>query len=427
MTKCAIYARVSTAEQIKGYSIAAQLDTCRVYLNSHGWSLTGEYIDALSGTDDQRPEFQTMIKDALAGKFQVIIVSSFDRFARNIEHSVVYKSLLRREGIQVHSVMEPMDQNSPMSFIHEGIIDLFAAFYSINLSAKIRHGQSKSIEAGRWPHKAPVGYENKAGWVEVAETGASITQAFKEFATGHYTLESWTAHAPKIGIVNSKGGKISMSHWSKIFNNRFYVGVLSWNGQEIKGSHQPLVDEELYSRVQAILQGRLAAPHRVYRPYLLRSLLWSLDAACTMNGATGKTDAGGYKYYRSRKKMPGGVYHSVPAGVLESQVETVLSNVFVAPDALSELDGILDGSVLLALRVAPHLGAVYHWLSTDEQRQALLTVVVSRYGLRVSGKEIVDVIPQPPFGFKFEMGKVEVNGDEPLHSFFLFAEALCSA
>lgn len=42
MTKCAIYARVSTAEQIKGYSIAAQLDTCRVYLNSHGWRLTGD-------------------------------------------------------------------------------------------------------------------------------------------------------------------------------------------------------------------------------------------------------------------------------------------------------------------------------------------------------------------------------------------------
>lgn len=425
MTNCAIYARVSTAEQIKGYSIAAQLDTCRAYITGQNWTLAGEYVDALSGTDDQRPEFQRMIKAALAGEIRVIVVSSFDRFARNLEHSVVYKSLLRREGIQVHSVLEPLDQNSPMSFIHEGIIDLFAAFYSINLSAKIRHGQSKSIENGRWPHKAPIGYENKDGWVEVAETGESIIRAFQEFATGRYTLESWTAAAFQMGIVNSKGGRIAMSHWSKIFNNRFYVGLLSWNGQEIKGSHQPLVDEELYSRVQAVLRGNERyVQHRVYRPYLLRSLLWSVDAACTMNGATGKTDAGGYKYYRSRQRTSTGSYHSVPAEILEGQIETVLSSVFVSPDALSELDGILDSSILLALRVAPHLGAVYHWLNSDEQRQALLNVVVSRYGLRVSGREIVDVTPLPPFGFKFEMGKVEVCRDEPLYSFFLFAEAV---
>ncbi len=415
----AVYARVSTSEQIKGYSIASQLEACREYVTGLGGQVMKEYIDAASGRDDQkRPQFQRMVKEALAGKFSAIVVSSFDRFARNMEHAVVYKSLLRKEGIQVISVMEPLDQSSPLAFIHEGIIDLFAAFYSINLSTKIRSGQAKAIQAGRWPHKAPLGYANRGGWIEVAETGEKIAWAFREFATGYYTLETWADTAYAAGITSS-GRKISFSNWSKTFHNRFYIGVLSWNGLEITGKHEPLVDEATFNQVQEVLRRNdRQAVHRVYRPYLLRSLLFSLDTQSVMTGATGKTNKGGYKYYRSRKTP----YHSVPAEVLESQIETVLQRVTVSPHDLANLENRLDGSILLALRVAPHLGAVYHWLKTEEQRHALLGTVVARYGLKVSGKEIVDVEPLAPFGFKFEMGEVEVITAEPSPYYFCLFE-----
>lgn len=101
----ALYARVSSSEQVKGYSIDAQLDAGRQYAAGHGWVVVAEYIDAgLSGTSDDRPQFKRMIRDALSGQFEVIMVHSFDRFSRNLEDAVVYKSLLRRDGVQGVSV-----------------------------------------------------------------------------------------------------------------------------------------------------------------------------------------------------------------------------------------------------------------------------------------------------------------------------------
>lgn len=415
MTKAAIYARVSTSEQIKGYSIDSQLEKCREYASSLGLTVVTEYIDIGSGTGDKRPDFQRMIKDALTGQFKTIVLNSFDRFARNMEHAVIYKSLLRKEGIRVLSVIEPIDQESPLAFIHEGIIDLFAAFYSVNLSAKIKAGQSKAIQNGRWPHAAPTGYINRDGWVEVAETGANIARAFREFATNNYTLETWTETAYRLGIVHASGKKIIQSTWSKIFNNRFYVGVLSWNGQEIQGLHEPLVDQETFDRVQAVLRfNENTARHRMYRPYLLRGLVWSMDSSSPMVGATGKTNKGGWKYYRSQRHRPEGSKHTVPASVLESLVEPALYSIVVNAHDLARLENVLDESLLLALRVAPHLGAVYHWLKTDEQRRALLCVVVSKYGIKVSGHEIVEIEPLPPFCFRFVTKKVEHHRGEPL-------------
>jgi site-specific DNA recombinase len=375
-----------------------------------------DYIDpGLSGTDDNRPEFQRMIKDALSGLFKVIVVHSFDRFSRNLEHIVLYKGLLRREGVQTVSVIEPLDTGSPFAFIHEGIIDLFAAFYSINLSAKIRAGQKKAIEQGRWPRKPPKGYKMVGGGVvEVAENGAQITWAFDEFATGKYTLETWAERAYQSGIRNSKGDRLQPSHWSYIFNNPFYTGILVWNDQQATGQHQSLVDRETYDRVQAILRAHEGwVEHKVYRSFLLRGLCYSLDANSIMTGATGK----GYEYYRSRAQTPAGTRHHVPAKLLEAQLVTILQRVTIVPHDLNRIT--VDESMLLALRVAPHLGAIYQWLKDDEQRLALLKMVVARYGLKVSGQTIVDVDLLPPFCFALDITTVGHTRVEP-YPYFLF-------
>lgn len=407
----AAYARVSTVEQ---NSIASQLEACHYYGTGHDWTLYQDYIDpGLSGTNDNRPEFQRMIKDALSGLFKVIVVHSFDRFSRNIEHTVIYKGLLRREGVQILSVIEPLDTGSPFSFIHEGIIDLFAAFYSINLSAKIRAGQKKAIEQGRWPRKPPKGYKMVEGVVEIGGEGAQMTWAFSEFATGQYTLETWAERAYRAGIRNTKGGRLQPSHWSYIFNNPFYTGELVWNGQQASGRHQPLVDGATYDRVQAVLRANEGwKEHKRYRSFLLSGLCYSLDANSIMTGATGK----GYKYYRSRAKTSAGTRHHVPAEILEAQIATILQRVTIAPQDLNNIAA--DESMLLALRVAPHLGAIYQWLKDDEQRRALLKMVIARYGLKVSGQSIVDIDPLPPFCFAFDIKLVGQTRVE-LYSLFI--------
>ena len=405
----ALYARVSSSEQVKGYSIDAQIEAGRQYAAQHGWVVVAEYIDAgLSGTSDDRPQFKRMIRDALSGQFEVIMVHSFDRFSRNLEDAVVYKSLLRRDGVQVVSVTEQVD-DGPLGFIHEGIIDLFAAYYSINLSAKIRSGLARSIEAGRWPWAVPAGYKRENGWVRISEAGAGIQMAFSEFATGNYTLDTWADAAYRAGLRGPMDNKIRPAGWSRIFHNRFYIGRLTWNDLDVEGAHEPLIDEVTFNRVQAILREHdKFARHRQRGFYMLGGLVWSLDANDMMVGAKARGRNDTYRYYRSRARTTdGSTKHYVRADELEGQIETVLSEISIAPQDIDGLD--VDESLRLALRVANNnLASIYQWLDTDEQRRAFLRLVISKYGLRVSCHQIVEVIPNPPFCFRLDINRVEM-------------------
>ena len=242
--------------------------------------------------------------------------------------------------------------------------------------------------------------------------------AFREFATRCYTLESWAEAAYKAGLRGPVDNRISASGWSRIFHNRFYIGRLCWNGLEVEGKHEALIDEETFSMVQQILRANdQFAARRNPRAYLLAGLLWSVDAGDYMTGALAK---GKYAYYRSRSKGRGArVKHYVRADELENQVNDVLAGVTIAPADIDGLD--VDEAMKLALRVAPHVGAIYQWLDDDQQRRALLKLVVARYGFKIEGNKIIELSPMSPFCFWFDIGQVETPRLE-LSLFFLEVE-----
>jgi len=107
---CALYARVSSESQDIDLSISAQLKAVRRYATQHGWRAVKEYVDeAKSARTDKRPAFKEMIADALQGRFTKILVWMFSRFARNRKDSIIYKSLLRRRGVDVISINGPVE------------------------------------------------------------------------------------------------------------------------------------------------------------------------------------------------------------------------------------------------------------------------------------------------------------------------------
>lgn len=89
-----IYARFSSHSQTE-QSIEGQLKACYEYAERNSYTVIGEYIDrALTGTNDNRPEFLRMIEDSRKKTFQGILVYQLDRFARNRYDSAVYKPLI---------------------------------------------------------------------------------------------------------------------------------------------------------------------------------------------------------------------------------------------------------------------------------------------------------------------------------------------
>jgi site-specific DNA recombinase len=107
-----IYARFSSHSQ-REESIEGQLKVCREYAKKNDYDITGEYIDrALTGTNDNRPEFQRMISDSSKKHFQGVLVYQLDRFARNRYDSATYKARLKKNGVRVFSARENISDDA---------------------------------------------------------------------------------------------------------------------------------------------------------------------------------------------------------------------------------------------------------------------------------------------------------------------------
>ena len=139
MLKAVAYARFSSDNQ-RTESIDAQLRAIRKYCEDNKISLIRVYRDeAKSAVTADRPAFQKMIADSEEGGFDFVIVHKLDRFSRNRKDSIVFKALLKKRGIKVISVSEPLN-DSPESVILESVIEAMAQYYSMNLSREVLKG-----------------------------------------------------------------------------------------------------------------------------------------------------------------------------------------------------------------------------------------------------------------------------------------------
>ncbi len=269
MKTAACYIRVSTDDQLE-YSPDSQLEKIRDFAKRGDMILPEEFVfvedEGVSGRKAaKRREFQRMIALAKSKPkpFDVILVWKFSRFARNREDSIVYKSMLRKQlGIEVISVSENIGDDK-MSVITEAIIEAMDEYYSINLAEEVKRGMTEKARRGEYCSIAPFGYkiENKK-LVVYPEQADIIHEVFVRYVNGwgHKQLAVWLN---EIGVTTNRGSKIenrTVEYW---LNNPVYHGFTRWtptgktfrdyhNPDSIvaKGSHTPIVDEELWARAQ---------------------------------------------------------------------------------------------------------------------------------------------------------------------------------
>lgn len=209
----AAYIRVSTDDQ-EEYSPDSQVRLIREYARKNGYLLPEEYVfqdDGISAaTARKRPAFNRMI--ALAKEkerpFDAILVLMFSRFARNREESVLYKGLLRKQGISVISVKEPA-VDGPFGTLIESIIEWFDEYYLINLSAEVKRGMSEKFLRGEAMGTAPFGYRidsaNKTFTVD-PERAEIVCDVFRSYADGA-GLRDIAVQLGDAGITTRRGNR----------------------------------------------------------------------------------------------------------------------------------------------------------------------------------------------------------------------------
>jgi len=230
--RAALFARYSSKMQDE-LSIEAQLAEMESFCKNQGWTVVQRYLlpETRSADVERSESFQAMISAAKRKEFDVLLIHKLDRFGRSRETSVTYKALLRRHGIQVRSVVENLD-DSIFSRLIEGILEVVAEFYSLNLGQEIKKGQKQLtrrgfFRGGKVPwgfRKAPVQEGDRTHFIfEPDPVRAPIMEeVFRRVARGERTSDV-------LDWVKSRTGEA----WSKPtlygrLKNSAYCGILEY-------------------------------------------------------------------------------------------------------------------------------------------------------------------------------------------------------
>lgn len=296
--KAVIYARYSSAGQTE-QSIEGQLRVNKEFAERTGYVVLGEYIDrAITGTNDNRPEFQKMLEDAKKGEFQFIIVYKLDRFSRNKYDSVFHKHQLAKLGVRVVSATEAISDTMEGQLV-ETILEYMAEMYSKDLSQKVKRGNRESVIKGTTLGSCPpLGYKVVDKRLVIDEDTAPIMRfIFEEYAKGTPKKDIMNSLNAK-GYKTTRGKQFSMTSMQTNLKNTKYIGVYSACGVVNENYCQPLIDKDIFFEVQKKLAEKSHAPasHRRAK-YLLTGKCFCGHCGETMCGISAVGHTGCLRRY----------------------------------------------------------------------------------------------------------------------------------
>ena len=287
------YIRVSTREQAQrggseeGFSLPAQREANKRKAQSMGALVVKEFADrGESARSANRPELQKMLAYLKEdGGIDYVIVHKLDRLARNRADDVEINRAFEEAGVRLVSTSENIDQ-TPGGMLLHGIMSSIAEFYSRNLANEVIKGMGEKARNGGTLGKAPLGYVNVRGrdehgrevrTVELDQQRAPLLRlAFSEYATGNWTVSQLAKHLAGLGLdvpaTPSKPARpITKGRLHTLLRHPYYKGVVQFQGVEYPGKHEPLVDEETWQAVQAVLGSHRSGERERMHNHFLKS------------------------------------------------------------------------------------------------------------------------------------------------------------
>lgn len=242
MTRVALYARYSDDKQ-SPHSIDDQFRICRMHADKQAWEVVETYSDAgISGsTVILRPGVQALLRDALAGKFDLVLAEALDRLSRDQEDIAGAYKRLRFAGVPIITLSE-----GEITELHVGLKGTMNALFLKDLAAKTHRGIRGRVEAGKVGCGNAYGYRvireiDAAGRVTtgereiVPEEAEVVRRIFRDYAAGKsprriaIELNAEGVPAPWGSKWCDSSIRGNRALGSGIINNEFYVGEMVWN------------------------------------------------------------------------------------------------------------------------------------------------------------------------------------------------------
>ncbi len=263
MKNTILYTRVSTDDQADhGFSLPYQKEVLDRFCNLKNHNILRHFQDDYSAKTFDRPEWKKLMLYCKANRKIVdeILFTKWDRFSRNTGEAYQVIDSLRRMGIKVNSIEQPLDLELPDNKIMLAIYLAVPEVENDKISIRTTEGSRRANKEGCWTSTAPIGYKNQ----RTLEGKASLIQSDKaELIKESFILMTRGLPADEVRrMMYKKGLKISKSRFHILIRNPVYNGkvkVPAYKNEDmyyVEGLHDAIVSDNLFNRVQEILEGR---------------------------------------------------------------------------------------------------------------------------------------------------------------------------
>ena len=292
--RLALYTRVSTIEQSEeGYSIDEQERLLRSWAEKNNYEVYKCYSDrGISGKDiKNRPALKELLKDAEEKKFDMVISWKINRISRKLADVLKIVDILEKNDITFKSYSEPFETDTPAGKMQFQMMALIGEFERGTIAQNVKMGMCAKAKSGEWCGGRVLGYDlvpidsqegakRKKNRLTINEKEAEAVRfIFNEYVNGK-GYKAITNQLNKLGYKTKKGNDFSVGSIREILTNPVYIGKVRYNVRQnwsekrrrninanpiiTDGIHEPIIDEGLWDKVQAIMESKKGKPSRIY-------------------------------------------------------------------------------------------------------------------------------------------------------------------
>ena len=329
------YCRKSREEKDKQIlSISAQIAELKEYAKREHLEISEFVEEEKTAKAPGREKFAQVLKRIEDGHANGIIAWHPDRLARNSIDGGKIIYLLDTGKLLDLKFPTSWFENTPQGKFMLNIAFGQSKYYVDNLSENVKRGLRQKIRNGVWPSRATYGYINnpKTRGVDVdLEKSIAIKKAFQLFGMGDRSFTQIAEYLCKFNIKNKNGKPLHINQVRKILSNRFYVGIMSYNGEYHEGNHECFISKELFKAVQEQLNARNRRKIRRYSfPFMGMMKCGACGAGITAEQHIKKYKNGNsqtFIYYRCTKKLKPCPQKYISELELEKQLRNTIDEV----------------------------------------------------------------------------------------------------
>lgn len=393
----AIYTRKSVFSD-KSDSVKNQARMCQEYIQMH-FDGEHEYIiyedEAYTGANTARPALQNLMNDLKSGSLDFLIVYQLDRLSRNVRDFANIYDILTEQNIGFASVKEAIDTNTPIGETMMYMSVVFAQMERKTIAARVYDNMVGLAGSGWWVGgNPPYGYKRlkvvdsagkKHTTIEpVPEQAERVIWFFREFTSGHYSLQSFETFCKRRNIRTPRGAFFTASqlhsmlsmpwcvpadqrvydfysakgcnvqpareHWTGEYGVAIYGRTSQNSGKHVLnppdkwlvciGRHQPFIDSDLWLRAQSQFTQNTFAKVRKYPPPLLKGVLRCSCGRLMVLERRKKVDGSFSIWYKCPRRERFGAdvcnMSNVKCHLLDDQVLRIFKSIALDPRSINE-------------------------------------------------------------------------------------------